>query len=271
MILLLAVDTIRHLMGTTSLANSNSNKILELEDELSSSLRELIAGRDELEIIAFADDEVRALHAVATRLSMLFGFRDMTGWMEEDEGGKQSSAWDIFTALADRGGLGYKEEEEVCIAKFFSLLSCIAYQLVDQCLQLLTLHIVWKGRRLLASSTAVSPGSVFFDLLQEQRKTLLEKLTQLTTGSLCKPCEVVARSVSHGAFRLRFLTRDTGVQESDFCLRSVRAFRDDRSARFSIVICASSPHHDRAATISMCWVCPSRNGKVCRGPQRGTW
>jgi len=38
----------------------------------------------------------------------------MTAWLDEDEGGKQSSAWDIMNALADRGRLGYKDEEAVC-------------------------------------------------------------------------------------------------------------------------------------------------------------
>lgn len=110
------MDTIRHLLSTTSLSNTNSQKILELEDELSSSLREVIGGRDDLETAVFSDDEVHALTAIALRVSMLFGFRDMTAWMEEDEGGKQSSAWDIFVAVAERGGLGYKEEDQVCLA-----------------------------------------------------------------------------------------------------------------------------------------------------------
>jgi len=107
------MDTIRHLLSTTSLSNTNSQKILELEDELSSSLREVIGGRDDLEIAVFTDDEVHALTAIALRVSMLFGFRDMTAWMEEDEGGKQSNAWDILVAVAERGGLGYKEEDQV--------------------------------------------------------------------------------------------------------------------------------------------------------------
>ncbi len=53
------------------------------------------------------------LGATCARLSMLAGVRDMSSWMEEDEGGKQSSAWDIVSALLDRGRLGYKEEEAV--------------------------------------------------------------------------------------------------------------------------------------------------------------
>lgn len=100
-------------MAATSLSNTNSTKILELEDELSSALRDSVAGRDEVETASFTDDEVRSLTALAFRITVLGGRRDMSLWIEENEGGKQSSAWDILSALAERGRLGYKEEEEV--------------------------------------------------------------------------------------------------------------------------------------------------------------
>lgn len=104
---------IRHFMDATSLSNTNSTKILELEDELSSALRDAVAGRDEIEVAAFTEDEVLSLGALCTRLTVLAGTRNMTAWIEEDEGGKQSSAWDIISALIERGRLGYKEEETV--------------------------------------------------------------------------------------------------------------------------------------------------------------
>lgn len=108
-----AMAAIRHFMDATSLSNTNSTKILELEDELSSALRDAVAGRDEIEVAAFTEDEVLSLGALCTRLTVLAGTRNMTAWIEEDEGGKQSSAWDIISALIERGRLGYKEEETV--------------------------------------------------------------------------------------------------------------------------------------------------------------
>lgn len=105
---------IRYFMAATSLSNANSTKILELEDELSTQLRDIIAGREEIETATFSEDEVLAFSAWCTRLSVLAGARNMTAWVEEDEGGKQSSAWDIVSALVERGRLGYKEEETVC-------------------------------------------------------------------------------------------------------------------------------------------------------------
>jgi cohesin complex subunit SA-1/2 len=104
------------LMNATSLSNTNSTKILELEDELSATLRDAVAGRDEIEVASFTEDEVLTLSAIGTRLSILAGKRNMSAWVDEDEGGKQSSAWDIFSALADRGRLGYKEEETVRVS-----------------------------------------------------------------------------------------------------------------------------------------------------------
>ena len=104
-----AVSTVRHMLDATSLSNTNSSKILELEEELATSLRDTLGGRDELELASFDEDEILALTAVCARLSTLAGTRDITSWMEEDEGGKQSSAWDIVSAIAERGRLGYKE------------------------------------------------------------------------------------------------------------------------------------------------------------------
>jgi cohesin complex subunit SA-1/2 len=108
-----AISAIRHFMDATSLSNTNSAKILELEDELSSSLRDAVAGREEIEAASFTEDEVLSLGSICTRLAVLTGTRNMTAWIEENEGGKQSSAWDIICALVERGRLGYKEEELV--------------------------------------------------------------------------------------------------------------------------------------------------------------
>ncbi len=94
-----AVAAIRYLMDATSLSNMNNTKILELEDKLTMSLCDAFTGRDELKIASFTEDEVLRLGAICPRLSMLAGARDMLVWMEEDKGGKQSSAWDNLSAL----------------------------------------------------------------------------------------------------------------------------------------------------------------------------
>ena len=55
-VLVNAAKVIYTLMDATALSNTNSTKIVELEDELSTSLRDVIAGRDEVEVAVPAGD-----------------------------------------------------------------------------------------------------------------------------------------------------------------------------------------------------------------------
>ncbi|KAI9060084.1 hypothetical protein FKP32DRAFT_1578832 [Trametes sanguinea] len=184
-----AVSTIRRMMDTASLSKTNSEKILELEDELSTSLRDAIAGRDEIEVASFSEDEVLSLGAICARLAALAGIRDMTAWVEEDEGGKQSSAWEIISALAERGRLGYKEEE----------------MMVDRALQLLTLHIMWKARGLPAGAELTPEEIEFRDKLKEQRDALLEKLVEFAVGTQSNTVEGVRRAAFQNLLTLHVL------------------------------------------------------------------
>jgi len=63
-------------------------------------------------------------------MCVLGGSRDLSAWMDEDEGGKQSSAWDIICALVERGRLGYREEERVCL-DVFSLILIVESWIAD--------------------------------------------------------------------------------------------------------------------------------------------
>lgn len=119
------------------MSNVNSAQILELEDELAISLRDAVAGpplppsdpsdpssssptaRD-IEICHLTEDEVLTLTAIITRLRSLVQRRDLTGWMEESEGGKHSSIFDIISAISERARLSVGGEGEV---RFF-LFSC---------------------------------------------------------------------------------------------------------------------------------------------------
>ncbi|KAL1948450.1 hypothetical protein VTO73DRAFT_12525 [Trametes versicolor] len=184
-----AVATIRRMMDATSLSKTNSAKILELEDELSTSLRDAIAGRDEVEVASFTEDEVLSLGAICARLAALSGIRDMTSWVEEDEGGKQSSAWDIVSALAERGRLGYKEEE----------------MMVDRALQVLTLHIMWKARSLPAGEELSPEEMQFRDKLKEERDSLLEKLVEFAVGTQSNTVEGVRRAAFQNLLTLHIL------------------------------------------------------------------
>ena len=192
------MSAIKHLLSATSLANTNNTKVLELEEELAQSLRDAVAGRDELEIATFSDDEVRILGAVCARIAALMSTRDLTAWMEEDEGGKQSSAWDIIVALAERGKLGYKEEEPVRVGIIRNRVTILFHlQLIDRALQLLMLHIVWKARNLKSGAVPTANGSQFIDTLKEQRDALVEKLTEFSVGTQSNVLDAIKRSVSN--------------------------------------------------------------------------
>ncbi|KZT65182.1 hypothetical protein DAEQUDRAFT_716862 [Daedalea quercina L-15889] len=212
-----AVATIRHLVDATSLSNTNSTKILELEDELSTSLRDAIAGRDEIEIASFNEDEVIKIGAICARLAALIGIRDMTSWMEEDEGGKQSSAWDIINALAERGRLGYREEE----------------LMVDRALQVLTLHIIWKARGLIGTEGELTPEEQRFrERLQEQREVLLEKLLEFAIGTQSNTAEGVRRAAFQNLMNLYILfcpTQSTAPDGSQLPTASLPLSLDDET------------------------------------------
>lgn len=189
---------IRHFMDATSLSNSNSTKMLELEDELSSALRDAVAGRDEIEVASFTEDEVLSLGAICSRLSVLAGTRNLTAWMEEDEGGKQSSVWNIISALVERGRLGYKEEETV--RSVLALLvsrpdTFMLPKMIEKALLVLTLHIIWKGKGL-TTDDEPSPEEVRLrETLLSQRETLLEKLIEYAIGTQSNTVEGIKRAV----------------------------------------------------------------------------
>lgn len=100
-------------MTTSALFRENEAKIAQLEEELSTSLRDLVAGREDLDAAFLEDDEVHGLSGFALRVESLFRVRDLSGWMENDEDGKQSSVWNILLSLASRGSKGDKGEESV--------------------------------------------------------------------------------------------------------------------------------------------------------------
>lgn len=67
----------------------------------------------DIEVVHLTEDEILTLTSVILRLRILAGGRDMTAWMEESEGGKQSSVWDILCAIAERARLSVGGEGDV--------------------------------------------------------------------------------------------------------------------------------------------------------------
>ncbi|KAL0071305.1 cohesin complex subunit [Marasmius tenuissimus] len=185
-VLTAAVQSMSYLLSNTSLSNTNSEQILALEDELATSLREAAAeppsppgspskvpkpssarrNRD-LEVTHFTEDEVITLSSVVLRLRMLVSSRDLTAWIEDNEGGKQSSAWDILSAISERGMMGIGGEE----------------QMIEQALQVLTLHTIWKSRALPSKAEPSPEEKKYQETFLNQRDALLQRLTEFAVGT----------------------------------------------------------------------------------------
>lgn len=106
-----ALLTIRHLLETEALANSNATKVGELEDALFGTLRNLIGDRT-VATTAFEEDEIPTLEAACKRIGLLLSFRPAVAAMEETEG-DTPTGWSLLLDLANRGNLGYQEEAVV--------------------------------------------------------------------------------------------------------------------------------------------------------------
>ncbi|KAL0579193.1 cohesin complex subunit [Marasmius crinis-equi] len=202
-VLTAAVHSMLYLLSNTSLSNTNSEQILELEDGLATSLRDAVAASPsptaspskggkpsnsrphrDIESTHFTEDEVITLSSVVLRLRMLISSRDLTSWIEENEGGKQSSAWDILSAISERGSLGIGGEEEM----------------IEQAIQVLALHIIWKSRGLTSSADPTPEERKYQETFLSQRESLLERLTEFAVGTQ-EVGNGVSDSVKRAAFK----------------------------------------------------------------------
>lgn len=68
-------------------------------------------------------------------------------------------------------------------------------QMIEECLRLLTLHLAWKARGLSLVSEPNEEETRFRETLEEQRGSVIEKLTEYAVGSDSRPCEGVKRAV----------------------------------------------------------------------------
>ncbi|KZT43430.1 hypothetical protein SISSUDRAFT_1040461 [Sistotremastrum suecicum HHB10207 ss-3] len=184
-----AAATIHHMLNVTALSKTNATKIAELEDDLSSSLRDVVSSKEELEVTTFDDDELIALTGVCSRLAVLIQYKDMVSWMEENEDGKQASIWEILRAIAERGKLGYKEEE----------------YLIVQILDVLVMHVTWKVDAIPQGTTYSQDDDRFCERLRQQRDALIEIFTEYVVGNSSNACESVKRTAFHHLLNFHIL------------------------------------------------------------------
>ncbi|KAF8337116.1 uncharacterized protein EI90DRAFT_3044949 [Cantharellus anzutake] len=193
-----AILTMMHLLQATALSATNSTKLVELDDELSSSLRAVVSGREEIEASSFHEDEVVSLAAITLRIQLLSARRDMSSWVEDDDNGKQSSSWDIILALAERGRLGHKEEDT----------------LVQNCFNILTQYVTWKVNKQRPESSSSQEGSSFGEPDLERRNALLRLLQDYIGGNNSNASEAVKRTAFQNFVVLHILFPSDQVHAS---------------------------------------------------------
>lgn len=67
--------------------------------------------------------------------------------------------------------------------------------MIEQGLQVLGLHIMWKTRNLPDAKDATPDDEKYIETLREQRDSLLEKLVEYTVGTQSNTAEAVKRAV----------------------------------------------------------------------------
>lgn len=112
-----AVKTIRTLLASTSLGNTNKLKLDELQGLLVSSLRTLVVDKD-VEASAFEEDELLALGACVARIDKLFAAVDISTTLDDVPEGEEPSALEVIDGLSARGRLGYRDEAVVRLFGF---------------------------------------------------------------------------------------------------------------------------------------------------------
>jgi cohesin complex subunit SA-1/2 len=195
--------TIRHLLETEALANSNATKVGELEDALFGALHDLIGDRT-VATAVFEEDEIPTLEAACKRIGLLLSFRPAVAAMEETEG-ETATGWSLLLDLANRGSLGYQEEATVRRCSASRVLErqradrrpthAVPAQLVEECLESLTRFVFHRART--ADSEPAQQSLV------EKRAALLELLEEFTIGTQSNAVETVRRTVRRTRASLR--------------------------------------------------------------------
>lgn len=197
-----------YMLSFPLLSNTNRTKLLELDEELASQLQEAVSGHSELDTATFSTEEIETLTGLTTRLARMAERRDLTDWVEDTDGGKKSNAWEMLSALMERGRLGRKEEETVSSPPSLSLgqvaiLICSSVtleQFITNAIQLLTLHVAWKASKLRTqaplSGTAVTLEQETVEGLRKQRDYLVEQFADFVAGGQSNTTNSVKRTVS---------------------------------------------------------------------------
>ncbi|GAA6013136.1 hypothetical protein JCM11491_005192 [Sporobolomyces phaffii] len=161
-----AVRTISHFLGAADLSAENQTKLPELEDALLAALRQCVDDKD-IESATFEEDEIHNLTACIARIDKLSRVKDIAS-LEDNDGGKQTSVWEILDSIVNRGRLGYKEEAEM----------------IEHALSVLGLHLSWQLQTVaLESREAGVVEALTLDSIASRQNALLEKSEEYAVGN----------------------------------------------------------------------------------------
>ncbi|GAA5919670.1 hypothetical protein JCM1841_005220 [Sporobolomyces salmonicolor] len=170
-----AVRTIIHFLSATNLSNTNQTKSTELEETLVSALHHAVADKD-IESSTFEEDELHTLTASVARVDKLSRVRNLAMSLNDNDGGKQTSAWEILDSLVNRGRLGYKEEA----------------RMIEHALAILGTELIWQLQAVavdVREADAVELGVVV--ALSERRQALLNRAEEFAVGNETNAAESV--------------------------------------------------------------------------------
>ncbi|KAG8849420.1 hypothetical protein FRC20_002314 [Serendipita sp. 405] len=178
-----AVSSIRHMLLTASLRNINKKKFAELEEELASSLRRLVGtGRASLKSLETANLNNDRLHTLSTtiyRSAAILSVKDMSAWLEDDDGGKALRILDITTSVIERAKLGHKNEDHV----------------IEQAISILFSYILWKSHGVTAADGSSAEGHALQQALKQLRDPILQNLTEYVIGENSQVTQDVKRAL----------------------------------------------------------------------------
>ncbi|KAG8773087.1 hypothetical protein FRC15_002275 [Serendipita sp. 397] len=188
-----AVSSIRHMLFTASLRNINKKKFAELEEELASSLRRLVGtGRASLKSLETANLNNDRLHTLSTtiyRSAAILSVKDMSAWLEDDDGGKALRILDITTSVIERAKLGHKNEDHV----------------IEQAISILFSYILWKSHGVTAADGSSAEGHALQQALKQLRDPILQNLTEYVIGENSQVTQDVKRAAFLAVIRMHLI------------------------------------------------------------------
>ncbi|KEI41461.1 uncharacterized protein L969DRAFT_22109 [Mixia osmundae IAM 14324] len=166
-----AISTIAALSAASTLQSINTVKLGDLEEQLINGLYSSVDGQN-VETAQFSSDEALHLISALRRIALLSSLRDLNENLSQPTPGASSSAKSIIHSLADRGRLGFADDDEIVL----------------QSLDILNKSVIWRLHEARSNSEQTALG-----VFREERDSLHNTLQTLSIAA-STASETVKRS-----------------------------------------------------------------------------